>query len=160
MAFKLMIGPKKEKRDWEYPQIRTRFSSEVQMYCDSRDKLKGHACVWKAGILRDHQLHAAFGYCIATELSQCAKQVLQRRGLRTLGDKPLCTAVKAALGRIALEPRHGEFCGGMALQASDFDRGEIAQADIQPHVTHLPDPFIDRPLRVVILRQVLDVYTP
>src|SRR5690348_3426373 len=77
--------------------------------------LKGHAGVWKARIWRDHQLHAAFRCGIATKLPQSAEQVLKRRGLLALGDKPLCATVKAALGRVALQPRHRELCGGMAL---------------------------------------------
>ena len=103
--------------------------------------------MWKSGILRDHQLDAACGHCIATELAQCAEEVLKRRGLRTLGDKPLGAAVKAALRRIALQPRHRKFCGGMALRAGDFDRCKIGQIDSQQYVTHLSDPFMDRPLQ-------------
>ena len=70
--------------------------------------LDGLAGVQEAGILHHHQLHTAPGLPIATELAQCAEQVLKRRGLRTLGYKPLSAAVKASLRRIALEPRQQE----------------------------------------------------
>lgn len=68
MAFKLMIGPKKENGDWEYPQIGTRFSSEAQMYCDSKDK---------------EVLVETKGACVCVESRDPAESPIAR-GIRTL----------------------------------------------------------------------------
>jgi hypothetical protein len=67
---------------------------------------------------------------IAPELAQSAEEVLKRCGLRTLGGEPHCAAVKASLGRVALEPCHRKFRRRMALGAGDLDGREIGQIDI------------------------------
>src|SRR5688572_5787055 len=73
---------------------------------------------------------------IAAELAKRAEEMLKRCGLRTLGGKPHCAAVKASLGRVALEPCHRKFRGRMALGTGDLDGCEIGQINIQQGVTH------------------------
>jgi len=120
--------------------------------CHDHTFLTTHAGLRKAGILRHHQLHPAPGLRIATELPYGTEEVLNRHGLRTLGDKPVCAAVKTALGQIALEPRHRKIRRRMALRTGDLDRCEIGQIDIQQRVAH-SIPFITA-MRNLIITQL------
>src|SRR6476620_8409608 len=95
----------------------------------------------KAGILLQHQLHPTAGLRIGTELAQRAEQVFKRRCPRTPGNKPLCAAVKAPLGWIALKTRYRKFRGRPALRTGDLDRCKFGQTDIQHCVAH-SDPYI------------------